>query len=87
MHVPDTAVAPCASCLPDTQEPELLRADGDRLRRQVQELAVSQYGAFIAAAESTSAVTKEVAAIRDHVRKLQQARVSPFSPAPPSLPH
>ena len=65
----------------NTQEPELLRADGDRLRRQIQELAVSQYGAFIAAAECTSAVTKEVASAAEHVQALQQVRTSARLPA------
>jgi hypothetical protein len=55
------------------REPDLLRADGDRLRRQVQELAVSQYGAFIAAAECTSPLAAEVSSIREHVVALQQA--------------
>lgn len=43
---------------------------------------MSQYGAFISAAESTSAVTKEVAAIREHVRLLHQARRHARAPCP-----
>ena len=57
------------------QEPELLRADGDRVRRQMQELAVQQYGAFISAAECTAAVHSEVAGIREHLDALLQARL------------
>ena len=56
------------------KEPELLRADGDRVRRQMQELAVGQYRAFIKAAECTDAVRTQVAGMRDHLEALQQAR-------------
>ena len=55
------------------QEPELLKAEADRVRRQKQDVAVSQYRAFIAAAECTSAVRSEVAAARSSLASLLEA--------------
>ncbi|GBG81990.1 hypothetical protein CBR_g34170 [Chara braunii] len=52
------------------KEPELLRADADRIRRQMQEVAVSNYGAFITAAESIQAIRKEIAAVDAHLETL-----------------
>ena len=56
------------------KEPELLHADSDRVRRQMTELAVSQYGAFLSAAACTSAVRTEVSGIKQHLEALQLAR-------------
>jgi hypothetical protein len=63
------------------QEPELLRADGDRVRRQMQELAVGQYRAFITSAECTTAVREQVAGMRQHLEALQQARAARATPS------
>ena len=52
------------------QEPDLLRADASRVRRQVQETAVTQYGACLAAAACTRSVRAEVAAMQDHLAGL-----------------
>lgn len=54
------------------KEPELLQADSDRVRRQMLELAVSKYDAFLSAADCTAAVRTEVAGIRQHLQALQQ---------------
>ena len=50
----------------------MLRADGDRVRRRMQELAVSQYRAFITAAECTATVRSQVASMREHLQALHQ---------------
>ena len=64
------------------KEPELLQADSDRVRRQMLELAVSKYDAFLSAADCTAAVRTEVAGIRQHLQALQQVRSSVRSPLP-----
>ncbi|EFJ34632.1 hypothetical protein SELMODRAFT_438656 [Selaginella moellendorffii] len=52
------------------KEPELLRVDAERISRQMQEVAVGHYRAFITAAESLQFITKEVASIDQHVESL-----------------
>uniref|UniRef100_A0ACD5XS60 Uncharacterized protein n=1 Tax=Avena sativa TaxID=4498 RepID=A0ACD5XS60_AVESA len=42
------------------KEPELLRVDGERVRRQMQEVAVENYAAFIAASEALSFVRAQL---------------------------
>jgi hypothetical protein len=58
-------------------EPELNRTEGDRVKRQQQELAVSSYSTFLQAAECTSSVRNEVAGIREHLDLFLQAREAP----------
>ncbi|XP_062159644.1 conserved oligomeric Golgi complex subunit 8 [Alnus glutinosa] len=52
------------------KEPELLRVDSERIRRQMQEVAVGNYRAFIAAADSLLAIREEVSAIDKHLESL-----------------
>eukprot|EP00898_Chlorokybus_atmophyticus_P004248 jgi/Chlat1/4824/Chrsp31S04802 len=52
------------------KEPELLRADGERLARQMQDVAVGHYRAFIAAADCTRRTCAEIQAIDQHLQSL-----------------
>ncbi|GAQ92571.1 conserved oligomeric Golgi complex component-related [Klebsormidium nitens] len=52
------------------KEPELLKADGDRVKRQMQEVAVSHYRAFITAAQAVQSIRAELSAIDNHLGSL-----------------
>ncbi|RZC23379.1 Conserved oligomeric Golgi complex subunit 8 isoform B [Glycine soja] len=52
------------------KEPELLRVDADRIRRQMQEVAVGNYRSFIAAADALIAIRQEVSSIDNHLESL-----------------
>lgn len=52
------------------KEPELLRVDAERIRRQMQEVAVANYRSFIAAADSLLAIREEVSSIDNHLESL-----------------
>lgn len=52
------------------QEPELLRVDAERIQRQMQEVAVGNYRAFIAAADALLAIREEVSSIDKHLGSL-----------------
>ncbi|CAM8955611.1 unnamed protein product [Rhodiola kirilowii] len=52
------------------KEPELLRVDAERIRRQMQEVAVGNYTAFIAAADALQAIRGEVTSIDKHLESL-----------------
>ncbi|WVZ24385.1 hypothetical protein V8G54_002929 [Vigna mungo] len=52
------------------KEPELLRVDADRIRRQMQEVAVANYRSFIAAADALIAIRHEVSSIDNHLESL-----------------
>lgn len=52
------------------QEPELLRVDAERIRRQMQEVAVGNYRAFIAAADALCSIREEVSAVDRHLESL-----------------
>jgi hypothetical protein len=52
------------------QEPELLRVDGERVRRQMQEVAVENYAAFIAASEALSFVRAQLEGFDKHLEAL-----------------
>ena len=52
------------------QEPELLRVDAERIRRQMQEVAVGNYRAFIAAADALLAIREEVSSIDKHLESM-----------------
>ncbi|GLT85571.1 hypothetical protein SLE2022_037580 [Rubroshorea leprosula] len=52
------------------KEPELLRVDAERIQRQMQEVAVGNYRAFIAAADSLVAIKDEVSSIDKHLESL-----------------
>ncbi|KAF3447285.1 hypothetical protein FNV43_RR12467 [Rhamnella rubrinervis] len=52
------------------KEPELLRVDAERIRRQMQEVAVGNYRAFIAAADALLAIREEVSSIDKHLESL-----------------
>ena len=49
------------------KEPELLRVDAERIQRQMQEVAVGNYRAFIAAADALVAIKEEVSSIDKHL--------------------
>lgn len=49
------------------KEPELLRVDSERIRRQMQEVAVGNYRAFIAAAAALVAIREQVSAVDKHL--------------------
>lgn len=59
------------------QEPELLRVDAERVRRQMQEVAVENYGAFIAASEALSFVRAQLEVFDRHLEALVM-RLDPF---------
>ncbi|KAK6161989.1 hypothetical protein DH2020_001830 [Rehmannia glutinosa] len=52
------------------KEPELLRVDAERIRRQMQEVAVGNYRAFIAAADALLEIREEVSSIDKHLESL-----------------
>ncbi|XP_021276290.1 conserved oligomeric Golgi complex subunit 8 [Herrania umbratica] len=52
------------------KEPELLRVDAERLQRQMQEVAVGNYRAFIAASDALVAIKEEVTSIDKHLESL-----------------
>ncbi|KAL9256243.1 Conserved oligomeric Golgi complex subunit 8-like protein [Drosera capensis] len=52
------------------KEPELLRVDAERIQRQMQEVAVSNYRAFISGADALRQVRDEVSAIDRHLESL-----------------
>lgn len=52
------------------KEPELLRVDAERIRRQMQEVAVGNYRSFIAAADALLAIRQEVSSIDNHLESL-----------------
>ncbi|XP_024398186.1 conserved oligomeric Golgi complex subunit 8 [Physcomitrium patens] len=52
------------------KEPELLRVDGDRIRRQMQEVAVGHYRAFITAADAVQNITHEITSVDGHLKTL-----------------
>lgn len=52
------------------KEPELLRVDAERIRRQMQEVAVANYRSFIAAADALLAIRQEVSSIDNHLESL-----------------
>lgn len=52
------------------KEPELLKVDAERLRRQMQEVAVGNYRAFITAADALQSVREEVSSIDKHLESL-----------------
>ncbi|KAI3740995.1 hypothetical protein L2E82_31472 [Cichorium intybus] len=49
------------------KEPELLRVDAERIRRQMQEVAVNNYRAFISAADALVSIRHEVSSIDKHL--------------------
>ena len=52
------------------KEPELLRVDAERIQRQMQEVAVVNYRAFISAADSLLAIRQQVSSIDNHLESL-----------------
>ncbi|CAN6464242.1 unnamed protein product [Victoria cruziana] len=52
------------------KEPELLRVDAERIRRQMQEVAVNNYRAFISAADALKSVHEEVILVDKHLELL-----------------
>ncbi|XP_034890904.1 conserved oligomeric Golgi complex subunit 8 [Populus alba] len=52
------------------KEPELLRVDAERIQRQMQEVAVVNYRAFIAAADALLAIRQQVSSIDNHLESL-----------------
>lgn len=53
-----------------SQEPELLKAEGDRVQRQMQEVAVGHYRSFITAAQAVREIRSEIQNIDSHLGKL-----------------
>ncbi|CAJ2635864.1 unnamed protein product [Trifolium pratense] len=52
------------------KEPELLRVDAERIRRQMQEVSVGNYRSFIAAADALLAIRHEVSSIDNHLESM-----------------
>ncbi|KAE9588517.1 hypothetical protein Lal_00003078 [Lupinus albus] len=52
------------------KEPELLRVDAERIRRQMQEVAVTNYRSFIAAADTLLTIRNEVSSIDKHLESM-----------------
>ncbi|KAJ8899630.1 hypothetical protein K2173_018604 [Erythroxylum novogranatense] len=52
------------------KEPELLRVDAERIQRQMQEVAVGNYRAFISAADALLAIRDQVSSIHNHLDSL-----------------
>jgi hypothetical protein len=47
-----------------------LRVDGERIRRQMQEVAVGHYRAFISAADAVQNITLEITSVDKHLTTL-----------------
>lgn len=52
------------------KEPELLRVDAERIKRQMQEVAVGNYRAFISAADALHSVKEEISSTHKHLDTL-----------------
>lgn len=52
------------------QEPELLRVDAERIKRQMQEVAVGNYRAFISAADALHSIKEEISSTHKHLDTL-----------------
>lgn len=52
------------------KEPELLKVDAERVRRQMQEVAVGNYRAFISSADALLSIKEEVSSIDKHLESL-----------------
>ncbi|CAI5532559.1 unnamed protein product [Closterium sp. Naga37s-1] len=52
------------------KEPELLRADAERVQRQMQEVAVAHYRAFITAADAIRSIHREINSVDQHLGSL-----------------
>ncbi|PIA47620.1 hypothetical protein AQUCO_01400327v1 [Aquilegia coerulea] len=52
------------------KEPELLRVDSERIRRQMQEVAVGNYRAFISASDALVSIREEVSFVDKHLESL-----------------
>ncbi|KHF99860.1 Conserved oligomeric Golgi complex subunit 8 [Gossypium arboreum] len=52
------------------KEPELLRVDTERIQRQMLEVAVGNYRAFISAADALVAIKEEVSSINKHLESM-----------------
>ncbi|MBA0594160.1 hypothetical protein Gorai_011077 [Gossypium raimondii] len=52
------------------KEPELLRVDTERIQRQMLEVAVGNYRAFISAADALVAIKEEVPSINKHLESM-----------------
>lgn len=52
------------------KEPELLRVDAERIQRQMQEVAVANYRAFISAADALLSIREEVSSIDKHLESM-----------------
>ena len=53
-----------------SQELELLHVDVEQIQRQMQEVAVGNYRAFIAATDALIAIREEVSSIDKHLESL-----------------
>ncbi|KAF7116612.1 hypothetical protein RHSIM_RhsimUnG0018300 [Rhododendron simsii] len=65
-----SGLLPLASVSQQPYEPELLRVDGERIQRQMQEVAVANYRAFISAADALVAIREEVSSIDKHLESM-----------------
>ncbi|KAL2629029.1 hypothetical protein R1flu_013715 [Riccia fluitans] len=52
------------------KEPDLLRVDAERIRRQMQEVAVGHYRGFISAADAVQSISQEISAVDQHLENL-----------------
>ncbi|KAJ1393874.1 Conserved oligomeric Golgi complex subunit 8 [Sesbania bispinosa] len=52
------------------KEPELLRVDAERIRRQMQEVAIGNYRSFIIVADALLVIRQEVSSIDNHLESL-----------------
>ncbi|KAG6556242.1 hypothetical protein Mapa_002183 [Marchantia paleacea] len=52
------------------KEPDLLLVDAERIRRQMQEVAVGHYRGFISAADAVQSISQEIAAVDEHLENL-----------------
>ena len=47
-----------------------MRVDGERIRRQMQEVAVGHYRAFISTADAVQNITHEITSVDEHLKTL-----------------
>lgn len=55
-----------------SREPDNLRVEKDRCQREMEQLAVQNYSAFIGSAEVTQGVKQELSSIRSHLQKMAE---------------
>lgn len=68
----DHVLGTCAAFPEHPQEPELLRAEKEQVERNAQNIAITQYGAFIETASCLGSVDRELRSVCDNLAAMLQ---------------